>query len=301
MATDAGKQDAAGCAALASEHGRRMRYSLFLALGLYLPLLGVFLWRMPTLAFTPAGNPSTVSLSFAQIVAAAGGLSEAPMPPQQEAGAAVKEQPVQSHAEPEVQPELTPEPEVRPELTPEPVRAPAEQAKSAVKKLEPKKAQEPRRKAPRAQTAQKSPAAEVVRKTDEGVPGAAGAKELSESANKSPDGASVAASATRGEAGVATLIYGETDDPFLARVRRSVEANVEYPRKARMMRLQGRSVVQFVVAADGKLRDVKVYASSGHEILDAAVVKAVRRAQSEWGMPERVVRLRFPIEFKLRG
>ena len=154
MATDAGKQGAAGCAALASEHGRRMRFSLLLALGLYLPLLGVFLWRMPTLAFTPAGNPSTVSLSFAQIVAAAGGLSEAPMPPQQEAGAAVKQQPVQSHAEPEVQPELTPEP----------VRAPAEQAKPAVKKLEPKKAQELRRKAPRAQTAQKSPAAEVVRK-----------------------------------------------------------------------------------------------------------------------------------------
>ena len=50
MAGDAGKMNAAGAALLAGEHGRRMRVSLFLAIGLYLPLLGAALWRIPLTA-----------------------------------------------------------------------------------------------------------------------------------------------------------------------------------------------------------------------------------------------------------
>lgn len=93
---------------------------------------------------------------------------------------------------------------------------------------------------------------------------------------------------------------GETNDPFLALVRRRVEGNVAYPRKARMMRIEGRSVVQFVVASDGALTDLRIYATSGDALLDNAALSAIRRAQPEWGAPGRVVRLRFPIEFRLR-
>lgn len=73
MAGDAGKMNAAGAALLAGEHGRRMRVSLFLAIGLYLPLLGAALWRIPPVAFTSAGDSSTMSIAFAQIASATGG------------------------------------------------------------------------------------------------------------------------------------------------------------------------------------------------------------------------------------
>ena len=118
--------------------------------------------------------------------------------------------------------------------------------------------------------------------------------------------ASSAPAATAGGAvakadnGVSTLVYGEVQDPFLSEVKRLIEKSLTYPRKARMMRLTGRTTVQFTVAKDGTLSETTVYEGSGHEILDKAAMKAVKTASKQWSAPNRIVRLRLPVVFALR-
>lgn len=296
MAGDAGKMNAAGATLLAGEHGRRMRVSLFLAIGLYLPLLGAALWRIPPIAFTSAGDSSTMSIAFAQIASETGGGQ-----------AALQEL---QHAREETPVETASEPVSEAKLVPEPVAEPAPVAKAADKMTD-------KAPAPRSAVPAKPPVKTVSKSTNKAPTKALGkapdspAKAVAapESKQKSPPGHEVSgtaaaeaapAPASAGESGVATLVAGETNDPFLALVRRRVEGNVEYPRKARMMRIEGRSVVQFVVASDGALTDLRIYEGSGDALLDNAALSAIRRAQPEWGAPGHVVRLRFPIEFRLR-
>lgn len=296
MAGDAGKMNAAGAALLAGEHGRRMRVSLFLAIGLYLPLLGAALWRIPPVAFTSAGDSSTMSIAFAQIASATGGGQ-----------AALQEL---QHAREETPVETALEPVSEAKSVPEPVAEPAPVVKAADKMTD--KAPAPRSAVPAkppVKTVSKSTNKAPTKAPDKAPDSPAKAVAAPESKQKSPPGHVVSgtaaaeaapAPASAGESGVATLVAGETNDPFLALVRRRVEGNVAYPRKARMMRIEGRSVVQFVVASDGALTDLRIYATSGDALLDNAALSAIRRAQPEWGAPGRVVRLRFPIEFRLR-
>lgn len=296
MAGDAGKMNAAAAALLAGEHGRRMRVSLFLAIGLYLPLLGAVLWRIPPIAFTSAGDSSTMSIAFAQIDSATGGEQAA----LQELQHAREETPVETASEPVS--------EVK--SVPEPVAEPAPVVKAADKMTDKAPALRSAVPAkPPVKTVSKSTNKAPTKAPDKAPDSPAKAAAAPESKQKSPPGHEVSgtaaaeaapAPASAGESGVATLVAGETNDPFLALVRRRVEGNVEYPRKARMMRIEGRSVVQFVVASDGALTDLRIYEGSGDALLDNAALSAIRRAQPEWGAPGRVVRLRFPIEFRLR-
>ncbi len=292
MAGDAGKMNAAGAALLAGEHGRRMRVSLFLAIGLYLPLLGAALWRIPPVAFTSAGDSSTMSIAFAQIASATGGGQ-----------AALQEL---QHAREETPVETASEPVSEAKSVPEPVAEPAPVVKAADKMTD--MAPAPRSAVPTkppVKTVSKSINKAPTKAPDKAPDSPAKAVAAPESKQKSPPGHVVSgtaaaeaapAPASAGESGVATLVAGETNDPFLALVRRRVEGNVEYP----MMRIEGRSVVQFVVASDGALTDLRIYEGSGDALLDNAALSAIRRAQPEWGAPGRVVRLRFPIEFRLR-
>ncbi|WP_443743651.1 energy transducer TonB, partial [Sutterella sp.] len=103
------------------------------------------------------------------------------------------------------------------------------------------------------------------------------------------------------EGGISTLVYGEVDDPFLAQVKRAVERELHYPRKARQFHIEGTAVVQFIVNAQGELTELKLFKSAGHPMLDKAAMRALDDAQSSWGKPRNTVRLRFPIQFKLAG
>lgn len=97
---------------------RRTLFSFVLACCLYLPLLGFALWQFPSLAFTAAGQHSTVSLSFAQISGASAGDSaqETIVPdktaPEPEPVVESKPEPVTEVAKPEPRP--SPMPEVKP-------------------------------------------------------------------------------------------------------------------------------------------------------------------------------------------
>ena len=250
---------------------RRSAVSFAAAVALYLPVIAFVFYAAPVLTYKAAGNQASVALSFAQV--AGGAVSQAraeTVPPEPE-----------PEPEPVKQPE--PEPEVKtPDLEPVPVVKPKPVVKKVVEKPKPKPRIKPRPEKTKAvKTVQPKPAEEK---------------------HTAAVAAPVAGAQTAFDAGgISTRVYGKTDDPFLARVKRAVESVLHYPRKARVMRLQGVTVVQFVIAADGSLTELELFETSPHGILDKAALRAVKEAQGVWGSPAKTVRLRFPIRFELRG
>lgn len=75
-----------------------------------------------------------------------------------------------------------------------------------------------------------------------------------------------------------------------------------YPSSARLHGLEGKVVLKAVIRSDGHLAEVSVQESSGHSVLDAAAMEAVRLAcplhmKHELGKPQIVVNL--PIVYRL--
>lgn len=60
--------------------------------------------------------------------------------------------------------------------------------------------------------------------------------------------------------------------------------NPVYPPRARMRRIEGEVVVEFVVTADGDVRDVTVTSSSPGDTFTAAALRAIRRWRFEPGV-----------------
>ncbi len=77
----------------------------------------------------------------------------------------------------------------------------------------------------------------------------------------------------------------------------------KYPLIATRRHWEGTTVVQLVVASDGKVTGVSIVESSGHEILDEAAVKMIREASPLPPLPEglrgRDRTIQVPIKFKL--
>ena len=260
---------------------RRSAVSFAAAVALYLPVIAFVFYAAPVLTYKAAGNEASVALSSAQV--AGGAVSQAraeSVPPEPEP----EPEPVK---QPEPEPEVkTPDPEPVPVVKPKPV------VKKVVEKPKPKPRIKPRPEKTKAvKTVQPKPA-ETVKK----------AEKPAEEKHTAAVAAPVAGAQSAFDAGgISTLVYGKTDDPFLARVKRAVESVLHYPRKARVMRLQGVTIVQFVIAADGSLTELELFETSPHGILDKAALRAVKEAQGAWGSPAKTVRLRFPIRFELRG
>ena len=54
-----------------------------------------------------------------------------------------------------------------------------------------------------------------------------------------------------------------------------INANLVYPSQARMDRVQGRTLIRFVVTTEGTLKDIEIYSSSGNAELDAEALRCV--------------------------
>ena len=102
------------------------------------------------------------------------------------------------------------------------------------------------------------------------------------------------------QGGIATLVFGEKDDPFLAKVKRCIESELRYTRRARQLRLEGTVTVQFVVRKDGSMDAFEIHTTSGQVMLDNMAKRAVESAQAHWGQPQNAVRLRIPVRYELK-
>lgn len=108
------------------------------------------------------------------------------------------------------------------------------------------------------------------------------AKAVANSAAKKTAGAATGgmaskASAAKARAGVRGSSRSRIGS-YLAAVRARIEAAKRYPPSARRRRIEGKAQVRFRLAADGRLLDLRLIASSGFHALDQAALSAVRRA-----------------------
>ena len=282
--------------------------SFLLACCVYAPLLWVIFWSAPSLTYKPSGQVASVSLSFAQLSGGGAPQEEVAPEPQPEAAPEPEPEPEPPQPEPEPEapppepepiPEPEPEPEPEPQPEPEPEPEPKPVKKEVVKPVEkPKPKPEKRVEKPKTekQKTEQPKTSETAKKSD--APQAAAAP-----AAIAPGPAAQQAGAQTAHAGngISTLVYGEIDDPFLTEVKRAVEESLHYPRKARMFHIEGTAVVQFIVNPSGKLTELTIYKSAGHPLLDKAAMRAVSDAESRWSRPKGTVRLRFPIQFQLKG
>jgi len=268
----------------------------------------VIFWSAPSLTYKPSGQVASVSLSFAQLSGGGAPQEEVAPEPQPEAAPEPEPEPEPPQPEPEPEapppepepiPEPEPEPEPEPQPEPEPEPEPKPVKKEVVKPVEkPKPKPEKRVEKPKTekQKTEQPKTIETAKKSD--APQAAAAP-----AAIAPGPAAQQAGAQTAHAGngISTLVYGEIDDPFLTEVKRAVEESLHYPRKARMFHIEGTAVVQFIVNPSGKLTELTIYKSAGHPLLDKAAMRAVSDAESRWSRPKGTVRLRFPIQFQLKG
>jgi len=64
----------------------------------------------------------------------------------------------------------------------------------------------------------------------------------------------------------------------LATVRAGIARTLVYPPSARRNGLEGKVLLEFVLLADGRIRELALRSSSGFPVLDAAALAAVERA-----------------------
>ncbi|HEX2115882.1 MAG TPA: TonB family protein [Alphaproteobacteria bacterium] len=76
-----------------------------------------------------------------------------------------------------------------------------------------------------------------------------------------------------------------------------LERYKEYPRAARLRRIEGTAVVRLTILADGRLGSLTLARSSGHQVLDEASLDMVRRATPLPRPPAGPVDLDVPIVF----
>lgn len=256
---------------------KRLTSSFFLTCFIYLPAF-VFAWNsVPETTFKAAGQEQTVALSFAQM--SGGGVSTPEI---------VATEPL-PESEPELQKEPEPEPEeiVTPLPKPEPAVKKAQQNRVQKKLNAPKKTQ---RNQEVKQTAPKT--TELAEPTN--------VSQSSKALAPAPIQADQGAATASAQGGIATLVFGEKDDPFLAKVKRCIESELRYTRRARQLRLEGTVTVQFVVRKDGSMDAFEIHTSSGQVMLDNMAKRAVEPAQAHWGQPQNAVRLRIPLRYELK-
>lgn len=84
----------------------------------------------------------------------------------------------------------------------------------------------------------------------------------------------------------------------LASVRSGIARTLVYPPGARRAGWQGRVRVAFILLADGRIRDLTVREGSGHEVLDAAALRAIEDA-APFTPPGVDVRVVLPVNFRI--
>ncbi|CAM2881337.1 energy transducer TonB [Helicobacter burdigaliensis] len=96
------------------------------------------------------------------------------------------------------------------------------------------------------------------------------------------------------------LTFGKNNDPFLIAIKQAIDANLDYPRKARMMRAVGVVLVEFKLLGGGGVEDIRVIKGSTHAILDNSSIKTIKKASYSFPAPKKDVIIRIPIEYNLR-
>jgi protein TonB len=260
------------------------------------------LWQSSASSARSAGVGG-IEISLGPAGGAAGSVAEAPPP------VIEKKEPVEEKPEPVAAPEPPQEVVELPDVSvkhdtvpPPPVEPPPPEPVKAPLPPKPKpRAPEPPKKVVKAEPApQKAPAPEPERPVVEtqtasvapsivGVNGKAGT-ESSQNAGNAND--------TAGGGRPGQLV------DYMAVLQAWLEKHKEYPRGARLRRIEGTTLLYFVMDRDGRVIDFRIQKSSGHDLLDHEVEEMIQRAQPLPQMPDSMTQARIelvvPVQFLLR-
>ncbi len=104
---------------------------------------------------------------------------------------------------------------------------------------------------------------------------------------------------------VVPVVDVQATQHYLAALAARIDRSKFYPRAARRLGEEGMAVVGFVIRRNGELTDIHIVESSGHQRLDEAALKTLRRVTPFRRIPEAIDRERWPITvpiaFSLRG
>jgi protein TonB len=236
-----------------------------------------------------------IEVSLGPAGGAAGAVAETEAPVEKEQSEEPKAQPAPPPAEqPDVAvkedklPEPEPVPEPKAEPLPRPAVVPPPKPKPPVPEPPKKRAEPapvPEKTAPR--EAEKQVAS--VPPSVAGVNGKAGTQ-------VSPDAGS--ANTTTGGG-----TPGDVVD-YMAVLQAWLEKHKEYPRSARLRRMEGTTLLYFVMDREGRVLDFRIQKSSGYALLDHEVEQMIRRAQPLPQIPDTMPQARLelvvPVQFLLR-
>ena len=82
-------------------------------------------------------------------------------------------------------------------------------------------------------------------------------------------------------------------------IRKMILHNLTFPAAARKMGWTGKILVKFTIKTDGNVADIAILSSSGHALLDANLIRAIRKT-SPFPKPTRQAQLLLPIAYKLQ-
>lgn len=99
---------------------------------------------------------------------------------------------------------------------------------------------------------------------------------------------------------IQTLSYQKDSHPILKDIKKAIDANTQYPRKARRMGMEGIVLVEFLLHHSGKVEDIRLLQKSGHDILDDSAIETIKKASSSFPRPQENIRIQVPISYALR-
>ena len=80
-------------------------------------------------------------------------------------------------------------------------------------------------------------------------------------------------------------------------IKKHIQSNVKYSKRARKMNIQGDVLVEFCLSKNGTITSIK--ALSGHRLLRKSTIKAIYKASSFFPKVSRNIIIKIPIEYKL--
>jgi len=83
----------------------------------------------------------------------------------------------------------------------------------------------------------------------------------------------------------------------LIKIKKQIQKSVKYSKRARKMGVQGIVLVQFVLAKNGSIKDIK--ALKGHKLLRKSTIKAIHKASKLFPNVHKDITIKVPIEYKL--
>lgn len=100
-----------------------------------------------------------------------------------------------------------------------------------------------------------------------------------------------------------TGTQGREDAEYANKIRAILNAHRIYPRYARQRKMQGQAVVEIYISKTGQILDFKLSKSTGHHVLDEAVIAMIKKVPAFPSLPTSAAKpmwFKVPVDFRIK-